>query len=138
MNRIKAIALLTIASFGSAAHVLAATGAVQATVPFNFNVGNKVLPAGTYRIESGSSSIVTLQNRDGKAAVSTLVYAADSDGSGNGKLVFNKYGDQYFLSKILCPAAAFSAALPMSKLEKRVRVQEASIHTKGETLVATK
>jgi hypothetical protein len=138
MNRIKAIALLTIASFGSASHVLAATGAVQATVPFNFNVGSRVLPAGTYRIESGSSNIITLQNRNGKSAASTLVYAADSDGSSNGKLVFNKYGNQYFLSKVLCPAAAVSAVLPVSKLEKRVRVQEASIHTQGETLVATR
>jgi hypothetical protein len=39
------------------------------------------------------------------------------------KLVFHRYGDQYFLSKISSPA--FSVGVPVSKMEKRVRYQEA-------------
>jgi hypothetical protein len=63
----------------------------------------------------------------------------DSNETANGgKLVFDRFGDQYFLSEVICPAAAMSAALPKSKLEKKVQMQEAHLHSASQTMVATK
>ncbi len=55
-----------------------------------------------------------------------------------GKLLFHKIGDRYFLSEIDCPAAAMTASLPTSKLEKKARahMEEASIGRPEQVLIA--
>ena len=52
-----------------------------------------------------------------------------------GKLVFNRYGDQYFLSKIWAPSSDTGRELPKSRLEREVaqRLSEG-----GPTVVAAK
>jgi hypothetical protein len=57
---------------------------------------------------------------------------ADSNESKTGELVFNKYGDQYFLREILCSQAAMNMSVPASKQEKRARAQEASLSHSGQ------
>ena len=64
MKWITAVALLTIASIVSAGRALAQDRAVQATVPFDFTVGDKLLPSGTYTITSVSSGVILIQNYD--------------------------------------------------------------------------
>ena len=49
MKRITAIALFAAASALGAGHALAQDHAVQATMPFDFTVGNKLLPQGRTR-----------------------------------------------------------------------------------------
>ena len=137
MKRITAIALFTIASFVTAGIALAQDRAVQATVPFDFTVGNKLLPSGTYTITSPSSHIVEVKNFDRHIALLVIVNPNDNH-SGNGRLVFDKYGDQYFLHKILCQSAAINMDLPASKAEKRVRAQEAMLNSSNQVLVATR
>jgi hypothetical protein len=70
-------------------------------VPFNFSVGEKVLPAGEYTFTT-EESIVRIQSRDGKQNLVTLPYrtriAAQSHA--NTKLTFKRYGDAYFLAQI--------------------------------------
>ena len=56
MKRITAIALFAIASFAVADKSFAQGPTVQATVPFDFTVGNKLLPAGTYTIKRNQST----------------------------------------------------------------------------------
>ena len=44
------------------------------------------------------------------------------------ELVFQRYGDQYFLHEVLCPAtASTNVDIPASRLEKRERT-EAKLH----------
>jgi hypothetical protein len=136
MKRITAIALLTIASCVTASRALASDFAVQANVPFDFIVGGKVLPAGTYKITEPSAGIIELQNRDKHIAVLSLAEGRDAT-KGN-KLVFDRYGDRYFLSEVLCPGSNLTVQIPTSKMEKAAQRQEASIHDSGQTLVALK
>ena len=70
MKRIPAIALLAIANFALAGTSLAQSNGVQAKVPFDFTVGDKVLPAGNYTIRSESSHVIMIKNHDhpGEAA----------------------------------------------------------------------
>ena len=55
-----------------------------------------------------------------------------------GELVFNQYGDKYFLTEVLCPAGGMNMKLTTSKLEKRDRINEAAVPTTTQVLVATK
>ena len=64
MKQITAVALLSIASLVTAGKALAQDRAVQATVPFDFTVGDKLLPSGTYTITSVSSGVIQIQNYD--------------------------------------------------------------------------
>ncbi len=143
MKRITASPLFTIAALVTAAAVTAAgamaqSRAVQATMPFDFTVGNKTLPAGTYEIWSPSTDVIEIQNRDSHVAMlATTSY--DSRGSSNGsKLVFDKYGDRYFLSEILCAPASINASLHLSKAEKQARMYQATLQAPTQVLVAAK
>src|SRR5450432_3011957 len=117
MKRNTAIALFAIASFAVAGKSFAQDHAVQATVPFDFTVGAKLLPSGTYTISADSTNVIVIRNRYKPIATLSLVRPDDSKQTGNGgKLVFHKYGDQYFLSEILCDAAEMNMKVPPSKL----------------------
>lgn len=75
-----------------------------AKVPFNFYVKDKALPAGEYRIEAiqvGGSPALKIQSSDGwvTAIVAIRLVSAESHHL-ESRLVFNRFGDQYFLSQI--------------------------------------
>ncbi len=50
----------------------------------------------------------------------SLVIAAGNKSPNGGKLVFHRYGSQYFLSEILCDQASMDVQVPASKTERRV------------------
>jgi hypothetical protein len=63
----------------------------------------------------------------------------DSNTSPNGgKLKFHRYGNQYFLSEILCEQANMNLQVPTSKTEQRTALQEAKLRARGETFVAAR
>ena len=129
MKRITAIALCALASLVTAGSAVAQGPAVKATVPFDFAVGNSHLPAGTYTISSAdprSSTGLMIRSDSGKISVLTTAIA-DGKQSKTGKLVFDKYGDKYFMREILCSNADMNLELPVSKTEKLAQKQVASL-----------
>ena len=70
-------------------------------VPFEFNVGNQVLPAGEYKV-TGETQIVRIQSKDGKQNATVLT--ARTVGSArivrDAKLTFERNNDQYYLSQV--------------------------------------
>ena len=135
MKRITSIALFVLAGLVSAGNVLAQDHGVRATVPFDFTVGNKVLPSGTYTIAPATEHVIVIRNREKNITVMSTSYG-DGKQSKTGKLVFNKYGDQYFLREILCSSADMSVELPASKTEKRARLQEARLESTPQVFLA--
>ena len=73
-------------------------------IPFAFHNGNRTLPAGEYRVErmlTGYGSFEQLRQIDGDAVVTVLTMPVESKtGNQNPELVFNRYGQTYFLSQI--------------------------------------
>jgi hypothetical protein len=138
MKRITAIALLAIANFAMAGSSFAQSNGVRANVPFDFTVGNDLLPAGTYTIKPQSTSVIVIKNHDKPIAVLSLVHQDGNKSTNGGKLTFHKYGDQYFLSEILSDGANMNVEIPTSKAEKRVRLQQATLHSSSQTFVATR
>jgi hypothetical protein len=92
MKNIAAITLFVVTAFVAAGRVRAQDHVLKATIPFNFTVGEREVPAGSYAIRS---NMVALPNYDKK--VGDL--SAGQSGESN-TLLFHKYGNQYFLSEI--------------------------------------
>jgi hypothetical protein len=76
---------------------------VIASIPFAFNVGKTTLPAGKYTITvlNPASDRKTLQIRslNGRASAIVLTTTSNGHASDNAKLVFERYGDEYFFSQ---------------------------------------
>ena len=126
MKRNTAIALFALSTLGAAARVLGQTPAVQATVPFEFTVGGKLLPADTYTITSSQSGVIMIRNADTHFWALTIASHSNQESARGSELVFDKYGDKYFLREVMCPDdAALNVDVPKSKLEKQVQIQEA-------------
>lgn len=77
---------------------------LEVNVPFTFEVGNKSLPAGCYRVESvptgtGSIEVLRSTNGDMRLPVSTTA-TVSTNGSPSSALVFHRYGNRNFLAQI--------------------------------------
>ena len=118
-NLVGLLTLLLVA--GSA---IAQSNRVVANVPFGFTVANNSLPAGTYSVQALSSRdnrSLLLRGADGSSSMIISSIAAQShEPAAKTKLVFNRYGDQYFLSKIWVEGATLGRELPKTSREKEV------------------
>ena len=76
---------------------------MRAYIPFEFNVGNKTLPAGDYLVGSvteGSSMVVLkFQNLDGKDSAMLMMRTVEGKAKESATLIFNRYGNRYFLAE---------------------------------------
>jgi len=94
---------------------------LRANIPFDFLVGETRLPAGDYHVKSTNQGTMLIQSTNARSSATALTSAASAGKiSDVGKLVFNQYGDQYFLSKIWVPSSDTGRELPKSRLEREV------------------
>jgi hypothetical protein len=75
---------------------------LRANIPFTFIAGGVHLAAGEYHVyHPGNPYIIVIENRDATAHAMTYVRpSAINPAQNTTKLLFNKYGDQYFLAEI--------------------------------------
>ena len=77
---------------------------VVVTVPFDFVVGHKTLPAGNYKVTSlatsTSNSTLRLTDRDNGVSAVVLPLEAKSVGVDMPQLSFQRVGERHFLSAI--------------------------------------
>ena len=118
-----------------AGSAIAQTVHVRADIPFNFVAGNKTLPAGTYdvgRISRLDDKTLILQSRDGNASMMLNSNAAETlEPATKTKLVFTKYGNQYFLSQIWVNGETRGRQLPKCSREKEMARELAQDRTRG-------
>lgn len=102
-----------------------------ATIPFNFNVGGKTLPAGQYlvgRSTQTSAEGLALRGTDGRAGVFVLTRGIQTEEvQQQSKLVFRRYGDQYFLAEVWISGRSTGRGLPSSRKERLI-AQEIAKH----------
>ena len=126
MKRNIAIALVGLASLITTGEAFAQSDSAQGYVPFAFSVSNTTLPAGEYRIATNSAQSVLIRNLDEpKWTVFSPIAGPTQARYGSCKLVFNKYGNRYFLRQVLCPSNAISVDLPATRREKHAEQMEA-------------
>jgi hypothetical protein len=128
-----AFAVCLLASFATVGTASAQDHTARATVPFGFNVGDKWVPAGTYTItKEARDNFISLRDKDSSVALLSVVQP-DSRRLNDGKLVFTKYGDQYFLHEILCSSCGMNLVFPGSKHEKFARAHQEVAGPSGPT-----
>ena len=96
----------------------------RAEIPFDFVVANKRLPAGEYQVKPATEKVILIQSQDARSsalAMTIKVHAGKT--SDVTKLVFNRYGEQYFLSKIWTRSSDTGRELTKCRLEREVAAQ---------------
>lgn len=115
------IAALTALAFVAATQVAQAQQPIVVDIPFAFTAGEKALPAGEYRVEKAAQGTLALMIRrsDGsEGAFVTPMPTAKSEPEKQSKLIFHRYGNQYFLSQIWVAGYAQGSQLRESAREK--------------------
>jgi len=131
--RILAMFCLT-AGFGSIC--LKAQGPIHITIPFDFAVGSKSFTQGEYLVRPNvMQSVIAIQSANGQAAAMALTLPMQAHNeSGKARLVFNRYGDRYFLSQVWANGSQ-GRELSKSTAERELIAQARS--TKSVALVAS-
>jgi hypothetical protein len=125
------IALLTVAGLSSANAQTQSNMDLKANIPFAFSVGDKTMPAGEYmvRCTNPSSDVKVLQLRSNDGHESALVRTSSVIGKvqDDARVVFYRYGDQYFFAQVWLAADPIGMQAPKSRSEKQIaRELEAS------------
>lgn len=93
---------------------------IRAEIPFDFQVGGKRLPKGEYLIEQATETgVVTIRHaKKGKAVVFNVIPGKTPD-KPKSKLIFHRYGEQYFLARIWDGSSDIVLKLNKSSAEKK-------------------
>ena len=103
------------------ASAYAQTTNLKADVPFKFVVAGRTLPSGEYMIRSARSiDHALIISAAGQKPGIFLANSCRSLKSVKTKLVFSRYGDQYFLSQIWMAGNEAGYQLPKSRREVEV------------------
>jgi ABC-type uncharacterized transport system substrate-binding protein len=82
------------------AQMVIKTPLFRVDVPFAFMAAGVHLPAGSYIVSHVDPSLILIETQDGKARALVHVAIENPNSSTPTKLVFNKYGDQYFIAQV--------------------------------------
>ncbi len=96
---------------------------MRANVPFDFIVGDKTLPAGTYTISkptlSGTLRIENVDSGESTIVMSTVVNNGVRTNDET-KFVFTRYADQYFLDQVWVVGDVSGDKLVKSRAERQL------------------
>ncbi len=135
--------IVLVGSMGMAAK--AQTGgriALIANIPFQFSIGNKSLPAGEYTVRSisddSSNVVLRMQSRDGKQSMMLQMSTVEGRAKESAKLIFNRYGDHYFLAQAWVDGQKTGLEAPKSRAERAAEREfaEITMATKSVTVTA--
>jgi hypothetical protein len=99
-------------------------GEIEADIPFQFHAGDAKLPAGKYFIHTlDNTDLTTMEIRSADNSVSALFQVRDAEANAapaKTELIFNKYGNRYFLAKLFDESNPDGSMVDKSRYEKRV------------------
>jgi hypothetical protein len=98
-----------------------ASAQMRANIPFDFSASGSNLIAGEYTLETTGDTNQVLQMCNLRQHACVLMIASQVESKAHndpGKLVFNRYGDQYFLSQIW--SRSLVRTLPQDRRERQL------------------
>jgi hypothetical protein len=112
--------------------------AVRATIPFDFSVRGKVLPAGDYEIRRITDQpdgliISNVNDRHEHAMFQTEAIQAPRIANRT-EIIFQRYGDSYFLSEVFAGGMQNGREAIPSRQERMLRSESARNNTKPESV----
>jgi hypothetical protein len=107
-------------------------GPVLSQVPFDFVVGSKTLPAGNYEVRSATSSgeALVVRNSDTKESIirlTNVIHARTDNDNSKTRLIFHRYGQNYFLAEIWAGGDSDGRQLLQSKQERAMKREMGTI-----------
>jgi hypothetical protein len=128
----RTIALLSLFTILAAAPAYAQSADnIVMKVPFSFVAGKKTLPAGEYTIKRSLSTRLTLiRDAGGRREYTTiLTMPVPSETMARAaKLIFHRYGDQYFLHEVWTPENERGGQLSESRAELELAKSTLDFH----------
>lgn len=99
-------------------------GELEATIPFQFHAGNAKLPAGKYIIrmlDDSDLTVMEIRSADGTTSALFEVETAEANSApAKSELIFNKYGNRYFLAKLFDEGNPSGSRVPKSRYEQKI------------------
>jgi len=124
-----ALAIVTASAYGQSTRS-------SAEIPFDFIVGSDSLAAGHYYVSNATAGGATVKIAAAEAATSVLRMTSSIGGGApakSSKLVFNRYGNRYFLAEIWIEGDSQGKKLMKSREEKALQRELASMTSKSES-----
>lgn len=107
-------------------------GDLEVNIPFQFHAGNTKLPPGKYLIhmlDDADLTFMEISSVDGSTSALFEVQAAAADSAPDkSELIFNKYGDRYFLAEVFEEGNPNGSKVIESRYEKRISQEDAAAH----------
>lgn len=114
--------MVTVFLATTSAHGQSSGDHLRAKIPFDFVVGNSKLPAGEYFFGNAlttSDLVLAISNRDSIA--NTLTIRAEiRTRTDTSKLIFHRYGDQYFLFQVWQQGTMTGRTIQKSHAEREI------------------
>ena len=108
-------------------------GNLEVNIPFQFHAGNAKLPAGKYLIrmlDNSDLTIMEISSLDGSTSALFQVQDAEANSTpAKSELIFNKYGNRYFLAKLFDEGNANGSEVSKSNYEKKISQATAEAQT---------
>ena len=94
------------------------TAVAEVNIPFAFHTPTQTLPAGAYRVDR-TGNLLILTSTDSKAAGFVLTHSAiKTQAPNHGYVVFERYGDTYYLEQIWTAGENTGIECPKGRAEK--------------------
>jgi len=116
---------------------LASNQKLAADIPFQFRVGNTLIPAGKCIVQRAGvdpRTLVILNSSAGASLFSSSTMGNVKEVSRTNAMVFHKYGNRYFLAGVKLEGSNIVYKLPEGRAEAELRAQ--NIPAGEETLLA--
>ena len=99
-------------------------GELEVNIPFQFHAGNTKLPAGRYLIhvlDDADQTVMEISSADDSISALFEVQVVNADSAPiKSEVVFNKYGDRYFLAELIQEGNPVGSKVVESRYEKRI------------------
>src|ERR1700741_1958830 len=118
------IALVFVLTMHSTKAQAQIVGNLEVDIPFQFHAGNAKLPPGKYTIhllENTDLTVMEITSVDNSTSALFEVERAQANSApAKSELIFNKYGNRYFLAKVFEEGNQSGSEVLESRYEKRV------------------
>ncbi len=110
---------------------VASAESMRVSVPFGFRACGQTLPAGVYKVDLNlMNQRIALLQLDGKAGCYLPVKAYTGPGAPeHGTIVFNRYGDRHFLSRVNARGVRMGATVFTDRAERELAKVEGAAKT---------
>jgi len=97
-----------------------AQSAMKVNIPFDFVVNGHNMSAGEYRVETLGTARNAISIRGADKALALTLACTASEPALKSKLIFHRYGEEYFLAQVWTAGSSSGRQLPRSAAEREI------------------